>query len=287
MQRILRPSMSVRERPAERVRAWGVDVEQTLETETSLIAFGRRSDQAVVVRIVKRPGDEWTAGEVLRAFDGRGVVRVYGCVEGALLLERITPGRSLVSLTVEGNDDDAIDIIADVIRQMSASTLPPICATVHDWANAFGWYSAGADRRIPQDLVCEAHHWFVVLASSQQNPRLLHGDLHHYNILFDSTRGWLAIDPKGVIGEAEYEIGAVLRNPIERPDLFVSSATIERRVARLATRLSIDFERTLAWGFAQAVLSAIWGVEDGLSVDATAPPLRLAHAIRVMLPPPP
>ena len=42
---------------------------------------------------------------------------------------------------------------------------------------------------------------------------LLHGDLQHYNVLLDKDRGWVAIDPKGVVGELEYEVGALLRNP--------------------------------------------------------------------------
>ncbi len=102
--------------------------------------------------------------------------------------------------------------------------------------------------------------------------------------LFDSTRGWLAIDPKGVVGEVEFEIGATLRNPFERPDLFVSAAIVERRLARLARRLNINLARALEWGFAQAVLSAIWSLEDGFTVEADAPVLRLATAIRPMLP---
>jgi streptomycin 6-kinase len=40
-------------------------------------------------------------------------------------------------------------------------------------------------------------------------------DLHHYNVLSDSGRGWLAIDPKGLVGEVEYEVGAAIRNPID------------------------------------------------------------------------
>jgi streptomycin 6-kinase len=44
--------------------------------------------------------------------------------------------------------------------------------------------------------------------------RLLHGDLQHYNVLLDRKRGWLAIDPKGVVAEGEFELGAALRNPI-------------------------------------------------------------------------
>jgi streptomycin 6-kinase len=150
---------------------------------------------------------------------------------------------------------------------------------------AFERYSASGDRRIPAALVEEARQWFISLARSQQAPRLLHGDLQHYNVLFDSRRGWLAIDPKGVVGEAEYEVGAVLRNPFERPDLFVATGMVERRLTRLSDRLSLSVDRALAWSFAQAVLSAIWSVEDGFSVDAEHPVLGLANVIRVMLPP--
>jgi streptomycin 6-kinase len=102
-------------------------------------------------------------------------------------------------------------------------------------------------------------------------------------VLFDSGRGWLAIDPKGVIGEVEYEIGAVLRNPFEQPDLFLSCSTIERRLKLFASKLNLDYERALAWGFAQAVLSAIWNIEDGFVVEATNPSLRLAEIIGPLL----
>jgi streptomycin 6-kinase len=123
----------------------------------------------------------------------------------------------------------------------------------------------------------------VDLSGSQRSTRLLHGDLQHYNVLFDTDRGWLAIDPKGVVGELEYEIGAMLRNPDERPDLFLSPSVIERRVKQFTNRLNLNYERTIGWAFAQAVLSAIWGIEDGFSVDATNSSLRLAEAIRPML----
>jgi streptomycin 6-kinase len=108
--------------------------------------------------------------------------------------------------------------------------------------------------------------------------------LHHYNVLFDSERGWLAIDPKGVVGEVEYEIGAILRNPFSRPELFTSRNSIETRIKQLTERLHLEYERVLAWGFAQAVLSAIWDVEDGFPVDVMNPALRLAAIIQPMLP---
>ena len=100
---------------------------------------------------------------------------------------------------------------------------------------------------------------------------------------YDYDRGWLAIDPKGVVGEVEYEIGAGLRNPYENPDLLASPQIVERRVKYYGAKLGLGIERVLGWGFAQAVLSAIWSVEDGFAVDARTPSIRLANAIRPML----
>ncbi len=76
-------------------------------------------------------------------------------------------------------------------------------------------------------------------------------------------RGWLAIDPKGVVGEAAYEVGASLRNPIEDARLFANSGIILRRVAIFAERLGFDRDRLIGWCFAQVVLATIWSLEDG------------------------
>ena len=271
-------------------RDWSVVVGQTFATESSVIAFGTCDDRSVVLKVIKQPGDEWRSGEILDAFDGQGVARVYEQQPGAVLLERLSPGNSLVDLTLNGRDKEATDILADVIQQMSARAssispleLPQACTTVPDWARGFERYIATGDNQVPIDLVEAGQRVYLSLCASQRRPRLLHGDLQHYNILFDSARGWLAIDPKGVVGEIEYEIGASLRNPFERPDLFLSRATIERRLKQFTSRLNLDHERALAWGFAQAVLSAIWTIEDGFLVDMTNPALRLANVIRPML----
>jgi streptomycin 6-kinase len=244
----------------------------------------------VVLKVIKRPGDEWRSGEILEAFDGNGVVRVHTWAPGAVLMERLTPGYSLVRMVENSEDEEATDVLAGVIRQMSGREsagpplkLPKSCATVQDWGKGFERYVATGDVQIPVDLVEAGHRMHSSLCASQRLPKLLHGDLQHYNVLFDSGRGWLAIDPKGVIGEVEYEIGAVLRNPCERLDVILSRSTIERRLKQFTSRLHLDYERALAWGFAQAVLSAIWDIEDGFVVDATHPSLRLAAAIRPML----
>lgn len=273
----------LRKRVEDRIRLWRVVVERTSETESSFIAFGKRGSQPVVLKVLRNQGGEWRSGEILDAFEGRGLVRVYEYVEGAVLLERLSPGDSLVQMALDGRDEEATEILAEVIGKMSPRPSVNAGATVQEWAKGFERYAASGDGQIPKHLVEEGHLVYSELCSSQSRPRLLHGDIHHYNVLFDSDRGWLAIDPKGVIGEIEYEIGAALRNPYQSPELFAERPTIERRLKRFASKLNLDVRRTLAWGFAQGVLSAIWAVEDGFAVEPGNPWIALADAIRPML----
>jgi streptomycin 6-kinase len=272
------------ERVEERVREWGVLVLDTLDTESSLIVFGRRGDQHVVLKVLRRPGDEWRSGEVLEVFDGRGTAQVYEYVGGAVLLEKLNPGTPLTGMALDGRDEEATEILAGVIRRMSnPRETSKAFVTVRDWGEGFRRYLASRDNQIPRDLVVRGQHVYMDLCASQRGARLLHGDLHHYNVLFDSVRGWVAVDPKGVVGEIEYEVGAALRNPYERPELFASPGTVERRIRRYEAELKLDAERALSWCFAQAILSAIWSVEDGFAVDAKNPSLMLADTVRRIL----
>jgi streptomycin 6-kinase len=94
-------------------------------------------------------------------------------------------------------------------------------------------------------------------------PVVLHGDLHHDNIVAATRAPWLAIDPKGVVGEPAYETGALLRNPMPQLLAMPDPARLtRRRVDQLAGELGFDRARIRGWGLAQAVLSAWWSIED-------------------------
>jgi streptomycin 6-kinase len=133
---------------------------------------------------------------------------------------------------------------------------------------------------VPADLVRSAHRLYLELCASQTRVRLLHGDLHHDNVLLDSKRGWLAIDPKGRLGELEYEAGALLRNPWDRPDVFADPVRLRARLACLERELPVDPRRVRSWAFAQAVLAALWGVEDGLPEPVLGGWIALARTLQ-------
>ena len=269
----------MRQRLEAKAAQWRVRLDEILETSTSLVGFGVRDQQRVVLKLIKQADDEVHSGRVLRAFGGNSAARVYEEETGAVLLERLDPGDQLVSLVRRGEDEEATRILAQVISGLAHHEPPEGCPTVADWGRGFSRYLKGSHRQIPGRLVQEAKNVYEQLASSQRTTMLLHGDLQHYNVLFDRQRGWLAIDPKGVVGELEFELGALLRNPIEQPELFIDRVTVERRLDILSALLPIDGTRALEWSFAQAVLSAIWNVEDGHGVEIVHPALRLANTL--------
>ena len=263
---------------------WNVSLDEVRETSTSLIGFGVRGGVRVVLKISKQDGDESHSGDVLKAYRGEAAVRVYESEPNAVLLERLEPGEQLVNLVKHGRDVEATKILAEVIAKLANHEAPVGCPTVTDWGRAFDRYLQSGGEQIPREVVEEAREMYDELASSQRQTMLLHGDLQHYNVLFDNERGWVAIDPKGVMGELEYELNAVLRNPIELPDVFANPVTINRRLETLTTTLQLDYSRALRWSYSQSILSAIWDIEDGYPLTPDTPSLLLASALKTNLP---
>ena len=230
----------------------------------------RADGTAAVLKLTPPAGDLRYEVAALRHFGGSGAVRLLAAdVEaGALLLERAEPGELLT--TVQARDDDAATrIAAEVGRRLHRPAAGPL-RTVEDWARAaFGWLRGrygGGTGPLPAGLLDLAEAEHAELVASAAAPVVLHGDLHHDNIL-TSDRGWLAIDPHGVLGEPAYEAGPLLRNPIglgSRSDL---AAVLARRVPVLAEAYGVDAERIRGWGRAHNAVSLIWSHQDGDRVD--------------------
>jgi streptomycin 6-kinase len=267
----------------KRLRVWHVTPERAIETKGSIVVLGRRGEQPVAVKVMPNGHDEWFSGQVLKAFGGNGVVRLLDQADGALLLEQLRPGHSLASVGVKLGDEETTRILSDVILKMRPGPVPEGTPSVESWGASFGRYTSRASNLISQALIEEAHQRYSELCASQSSTRLLHGDLHHHNVLLDSERGWLTIDPKGVVGELAYELGTALRNPGEQPELFAEPSTIKKRVDYFAKALSLDAGRVLGWAFAQAILAALWELEDDGVLNAGIGWIALAKAIRPML----
>lgn len=247
---------------------WGLAVGPAFEPLSyNYVAQATRADgtEAVLKLGVPNPllSQEIAA---LQLYDGLGAVRLFEADpdKGALLLERLRPGTLLAELA----DDDEATLIAATTMQQLWRPLPdghPF-VPVARWAAGLERLRArfdGGTGPLRADLVDRAERLFAELLADMNEAVLLHGDLHHFNIVAAGRQPWLALDPHGAAGEPAYETGALLRNRFQHLATASERCRLQaRRVALLAERLGLDRQRILAWGVAQAVLSAWWDIED-------------------------
>lgn len=197
----------------------------------------------------------------LKIFAGFGVIQVLAADDGRLLLERAIPGISLKSY-FPSKDSNSIKIACDVMNRLHQAPIPKNVKLPHvkNWLSVFD-----TDISHNEQVNCylqKARDIRDQLLETSAAPVLLHGDLHHENILQNGT-SWVIIDPKSVIGEATYEVTAFIRNPI--PELLGSknvNEIIQKRITAFSTTLKLNPKRIKDWCFVQSVLAGIWALED-------------------------
>jgi streptomycin 6-kinase len=248
---------------AEFQNRWRVTLAPPFALSFNYVAPAVTADGRAVVVKLGVPNPELTSEiQALRLYSGETPVRLLDFDEekGALLLERLLPGHPLRSIV---DDEQATRIAAQTMRKLWKPLPMDSCfVTVGQWASGVKRLRArfgGATGPFPRRLVDIAESLFAELLASAGSPVLLHGDLHHENILFGRDR-WIAIDPKGVAGEPEYEVGPFLENPTV--ELCTDAAIQRRRLDILSEELGLDRERMLSYAVARAVLSAWWSYED-------------------------
>ena len=247
---------------AECERRWSLSVgPQFASANYSYAAPARGRHGARVVLKLAVPGD-YVAAEIdaLPLFDGDGAGRLVDSDEslGAMLLERLEPGELLLDVD---DDREATSVAAGLMTRLRRPVPPK-----HRFHDIWEWMQGlerlrsafdGGTGPVPVYLVerAEAH-----LANPSGEKAVLHGDLHHFNILSAEREPWLAIDPKGIVAEPEYEAAAFLRNNLlDQPE---PREVLSARLDQLAGEAGLDRERMIGWGLADHVLSAWCAYEE-------------------------
>lgn len=253
--------------------AWQLDVEPPFEGLTfNYVAPVVRTDGTPAVLKVGVPEQEQrTEIFAMRAFAGRGIARLLesSVDDHVSLIERLLPGEMLSTLFPE-RDSEATGAAAKIMNRLAihAPAERQEFSTLEGWATRGmrGLREAfdGGAGPFPVRLVERAESLFDELIASTDELSLIHGDLHHMNILSsDLHQGWLAIDPKGVIGDRAYEAAPFVLNPNTSihtaPDL---QQILARRIDQLAEALDIDRYRIHGWALSFSVLSAWWSYDD-------------------------
>ncbi|MDQ7909655.1 aminoglycoside phosphotransferase family protein [Phytohabitans sp. ZYX-F-186] len=267
---------------AEVARAWELRLGEPYRLSYHWVAPAIRADGTAAVLKLGLPGADHLPVEAatLRCWAGAGAVRLlaYEPAWGALLLERAAPGTPASAL-VPRRDTEATAAILAVMRRLHAAAVPdgglPGLET-RGAAFAAHLLAYPGDHPLPRHLVERASRLFDELCASAPARVVLHGDLHHDNVLRAEREPWLAIDPHGVVGDPGHEAGAMVYNPDpdRREDGLL--ALLPARVEQLADGMGLPVERVVAWAFVTAVLSEVWNAEDGGEVGTRALDVALA-----------
>ncbi|MFM2438278.1 MAG: hypothetical protein RLZ55_1097 [Actinomycetota bacterium] len=214
----------------------------------------------------------------------------------ALLLERVLLGDDLRPLA-RTDDDAATQVMTEIVRDLHRAAratgpsggpagpgdgpLPrlPHLATL---LGTFDDYAAAGEQPLPRSLVLQARGLATELTAASTGDIVLHGDLHHANVLRsgigDGADRWRAIDPHGWVGDPAFDTAAFLLNPQDVVERHGDPAGLAlRRASILAEGTGIEADRILAWALVGGVVSELWCWADHGFVAGGA--LRLAEAL--------
>ena len=243
---------------------------------------GRRGPEPVVVKIVSQR--QALAGEVawLRAQQGRGAVRLHDVCEtaNAYLMAEVAPGQPATML----RERQATERIAAAIAALGGRRAPREgIVRVATWFDELRGFAEQPPAGIDAADIRAARAVAAELAVPEQDERLLHGDLHHDNLLCAgaSAGAWRVIDPKGVVGDPAHDCAAMLRNGLDGAAASEIVRTIRSRLDILAAAAGFDAPRIAGWGYAQTVLSCCWSAAAG--ERAIHRELAVAAALRTLL----
>ena len=228
---------------------------------------------AVIVKIGWPHREMYGEPDALRRWDGRGAVRLlrHDRARHALVLERCDPGDPLT--TDPRPAADRLRTGCSVLRGLWSAeahpteTIEPLAEVTAHWADLV---TERFERlRPPYDpgLVAEGARLLRDLPASAPREAILHGDFNPGNILAHRD-GWVAIDPKPMIGDPAYDLWPLLEQ-VDDPYAHADPVRVLRdRVGLVAGELDVDTSRIVAWCVARKVEWTLWAAHHGRDAEA-------------------
>jgi len=238
----------------------------------SLVAPVRTADGGHAVLKVGFDGDDEAEHEALalQHWQGDGVVRLLRADprRRALLLERLHR-RDLTDLDVL----EACEVVAGLYPRLHRPALPQLATVtsfVERWLDALA--AQPRDIPVPHRMVEQALTLGRDLVADPASVgRIVHGDLHYFNVLAADREPWLVIDPKPMSGDPHFEPAPMLWNRWDELADDVRTG-VRRRFHALVDAAGLDEDRARDWVVVRMVLNANWAVEDaqraGRDLDA-------------------
>jgi streptomycin 6-kinase len=204
--------------------------------------------------------------DAFAAWQGHGAVRMHerDDAQFAILLERVST-ETLASL---GSPEEIARVLGQVSRRL-AIPAPPHLPRLRDRAGEWEYQLRADDARLEHSMsrrTVDAAIATVRELGAAQPDILIHGDLHGGNILRADREPWLAVDPKGYVGDPAYDGGNAMKTTMLR---VVGADDPYKAVLRLfdvfAEAAEVDVERVRRWTQFYAVDAAFWARRQGFS----------------------
>ena len=208
--------------------------------------------------------DEKDSFIALKAWQGKGAAQLIEFDSRALLIEKLE-GPNLYSFSQKNEEHKATEIFSGIIKKIHLSEF----TENQKLKSLFDIFTPLAEKefRKKHRLFEKAYHLSQALLESQEKMVLLHGDLHHENVMRRDNGEYVCFDPKGLWGDPAYEIATILKNPWNYPAVSENKEACLKRANDFSKTLNLPLERILAFAFVHMCLSAIWGIQDNKSFD--------------------
>lgn len=248
-------------------RRWSISSALLLaDTPSSLVYRVTRADgtQAVLKTLKPRGIGELPGMAFLSWRDGNGTIRLLERHDMSCLLED-AGDTTLRHYRLQHGEAASNVIVADVLTRLhAAGSAAPSELTPLDRHFA-ALFKTSPDRHQPAlgEPLDFARQLASQLLATQDNVKPLHGDLHHDNIVSGGARGWLAIDPQGLIGDAAYDVANIFGNPLNALPDIINPQRIKSLIVLFSQILTCPEQKILRYAIAHAGLSICWSLEDG------------------------
>jgi streptomycin 6-kinase len=251
-----------------------------LVTNASRLLPVRRRGEPAMLKL-STDEEERLGGVLMEWWDGDGAARVLARDDDALLLERAEGAASLAEMARSGRDDEACRILCAVAARLHAprpKPLPELVPLAH-------WFRELEPAAAHGGILVRCAAAARSLLAEPREVGVLHGDLHHGNVLDFGARGWLAIDPKRLVGERGFDFANIFTNPdLDDPTRPVATEPdrFARRLEVVTKAAGLERERLLRWILAWTGLSAAWflGAGDSAAIDLRVAELAAAELDR-------
>ncbi len=237
---------------AECVEEWGLRLGEPYEAGAA--GYTVRADlpdsTPAVLKLIFPHREAEHEGEALRVWDGDGAVRLLADdeVRWAMIIERSDPG----TLPAKVDPELALGVLIALLPRLWKPVRGPFRPLADEatwWIDYLPTEWGRAGKPFERYLLDAAIARLGALANSQGEQVLLHQDLHGDNVLAAQREEWLVIDPKPLVGEREFAVAPIVRDP----ELGHSRRDVLYRLDRLTSELGLDRDRARGWTIGQTI----------------------------------